>query len=154
MASLEYEQIFSRFRTKTLPYEYLDLSDTQVFEFECNWLRTTFAKPAFRKQFASISLDDDMEELTYTMSHPIDSFTDEEFLIDVASTGMICAWMQPKVYSTTNMAQTYGTTELKFYSEANHMAELAADYEKICVEFKKLIRDRGGYFNSYLRGDV
>lgn len=113
MASLEYEQIFSRFRTKVRPYEYLDLSDTQVFEFECNWLRTTFAKSAFRKQFSSLLIDDDMEEVVYILSNPLDDFSDEEFVLDVASTGMACAWMQPKVYSTTNMAQTYGTSELK-----------------------------------------
>lgn len=34
------------------------------------------------------------------------------------------------------------------------MAQLSADYKALCTEFKKLIRDRGGYFNAYLRGDV
>ena len=112
MASIDYNVIYSRFYTKVGAYDFLDLSDTQVNDFLCNWLHSSVSKPYIRELFSTLSLDDDIMRLTYEMTYPFEE-GDDEFVIEVLAQGVAIEWMTPKVRSALNTMQVFGSKEEK-----------------------------------------
>ena len=156
MASLNYDNIFSRFYTKVEAFDFLyeDISDEMMGEFQLSWLRSSVAYPYIRRLFSSISFDDENCEVNYKMNYSIDDFSDEEFVTDVLAYGMIYCWLEPKVRSITNIIQTFTSSEQKFYSQSNHLSELRALLSDAELKIRSLIRDRGYIYNAYLDGGV
>ena len=50
-------------------------------------------------------------------------------------------------------SQMYGGKEQKFYSQANHLIEIKSMLKDCKTELRKMIRDRGYIYNSYINGD-
>ena len=153
MASIEYEEVYSRFFTKVEAYDLLDsrmdMNDIRQ-EFLCNWLHAAIFNPYVRKLFKSVVMDDDSETVEYTMGYSIDEESDREYLYEILSYGMMYAWIEPKVNSITNIVQTFGTSDEKFYSQASHLAELRGLRDDVDKRLRSAIRDRGYLNNVYL----
>ena len=77
---------------------------------------------------------------------------DKLFVMDVIGYGMIVQWMMPLVFSTVNLVQMYGTSAEKFYAQANHSSVNNEVLDKAIYIQRKLIRDRGLVYNSYIDG--
>ena len=56
---------------------------------------------------------------------------------------MLIQWVRPKYNSVLNTSQFYSNSETKYYSQANHMAELENMLSDARVQLRKKIRDRG-----------
>ena len=65
---------------------------------------------------------------------------------------MVAEWLQPRYESEVNVLQLFSNTDIKFYSQANHMAELREMYHRAKNDLRKIIRDRGYISNVYLAG--
>lgn len=157
MASIEYEEIYSRFFTQVEAYDLLDSRmdmDDVRHEFLCNWLHAAISNPYIRKLFKHVSLDDDDEIIDYDMRYSIDEWSDKEFVIEVLSYGVMYAWIEPKVNSITNIVQTFGTSDEKFYSQASHLSELRGLKDDINRKLRSAVRDRGYLNNTYLDGSL
>lgn len=156
MATLNYDDIYSRFFMRVEAYDLVDehLTDDQVHTFLRNWLHASIGKPYIRRLFDEIGFDDLMNEFTYTMKYSIDEYSDEEFVIDILSMGMVIEWIEPKVNSITNIAQMFGSKEEKFFSEANHLKQLQNLRQDMRRLQRRTIADRGYIWNSYLDGDA
>lgn len=152
MASISYEEIFSRFFTKVEAYDLMDEEDDYVAELMCNWLRSAVYYPYVRKLFSSITMDDEEQTITYELKRSIDEGADKFFLIDLLSYGVAYAWVQPKVNSITNIVQNMGTSDAKFYSQAAHLSELRGLRDDSERKIRELVRDRGYLYNDYLDG--
>ncbi len=155
MASMTYEEVYSRFFTKVEAYDLLsermDIDNVRE-EFMCNWLHSAIYNPYIRKQFSSIEMDDIESSFEYTLRYSIDDSADKDFILEVLSYGMMFAWVEPKVNSITNIVQTFGTSDEKFYSQAAHLSELRALRDDMDRKVRSLIRDRGYLNNAYLDG--
>lgn len=153
MASLSYDEIFSRFYSRVEAYDFLNLSEIQMTEYLAEWLRGTIAKPFVRRNYNSLKIDNEIQTITYELSYPIDEESDEYFTIEILSLGIAIEWLEPKVNSIMNTAQMFTAKESTFYSQANHLSELRDTLNNFRKLQRQLITDRGFSYNSYLGGE-
>ena len=153
MASLLYDEIFSRFYSRVEAYDFLNLSEIQMTDYLNEWLRGAIAKPFVRRNYTSLKLDNEIQTLTYEVAHAVDSESDEYFTIEILSLGLAIEWLEPKVNSIMNTAQMFTAKESTFYSQANHLFELRETLNNFRKLQRQLIVDRGFSYNSYLGGE-
>lgn len=146
----KYETIYSRFLSRITDYEFLGLKEDVIYGMMNNWMRSAFAKPYVRRLFSTLTLDDEILEFDFVLKNPIDDESDEEFVIEIISNGMVIEWLEPKVKSTLNISQMFAGKEQKFYAQANHLSELKDMLETEKTNLRKMIRDRGYANNSYI----
>lgn len=153
MPSLNYEEVYSKFRLKAEAYDILEYRDDDVNAvFLCDWLHTSANKPYIRRLFSELKFSDTVQELTYTMKYSVDDKFDAEFITDVLGIGLVIEWLTPKINSLNNTQQVYGSSEEKFYSQTNHLNGLKELRKSLVTEQRNLIKDRGYIWNSYLDG--
>ena len=138
-----FEDIFSRFYLRVEDYKLAGLDEEVVNEMLGGYLKSVISKLFVRRLFAYVNLDTDVEEIEYELRDTWDDSSDQDFVEEMLAMGMVCEWLSPRYHSTLNTSQFFSNKEQSFYSQANHMAELKAMYEKSQTDFRKLIRDRG-----------
>jgi hypothetical protein len=153
MTSLTYEVICSRLFSKIEAYDFIELSAEDLDDFLCNWIHSSTANPYVRKLFTVLNLDDEKQTLSYEMKLSVDEASDEDFVVEVVSLGMVVAWLEPKVNSINNIAQMFGSKEEKFYSQSQHLSELRSLVNDSKKTQRRMIADRGYVWNSYLGGE-
>ena len=166
---INYTDIYSRFFLKVEGYDLFDedMSDETRDALLCSWLHSSLAKPYVNRLFSSVILidphqeeDSDTGEVTdvegtieYELKTKIDEdFGDKNFIIEVLAYGMGLCWIEPKLYSLTNILQFLGTSDEKLYSQANHITALQSLRDEMIHTQRALIRDRGYSYNSYING--
>ena len=147
----EYTDIYSRFFLRVKDYEMSGMEEKLVNEMLNGYLRSTVSKPMVRRLFQSISMDDDMEEIEYTLRESLDEDSDKDFIEEVLSLGMVCSWIDPRYHSTLLTSQFFSNSEQKFYAQSTQMNELKSMYQKVQTDLRKLIRDHG-YSLSVING--
>ena len=151
MASSEYSDIYSRFYLRVKDYEMVGLEEQLVNEMLSGYLKSTLSKPMVRRLFSSLSIDEDVEEIEYELREPLDEDSDKDFIEEVLSIGMVSEWASPRYHSTLLTSQMLSNSEQKYYSQAQHLAEMKELYHKSQTDLRKLIRDRG-YNISVMNG--
>lgn len=142
MASIEFEEIYSRFYMRVQDYEMSGLKESLVKEILFEYLRSTVSKPMVRRLFSSITIDEDIEEIEYELRNSLDEDSDNDFVEEVLSLGMMECWASPKYNSTLLTSQMFSNSEQKYYSQAAHLAEMKELLVKAQTDLRKLIRDR------------
>lgn len=155
MASINFNEIYSRFFSKVEAFDFLyeEVSAEALAAHMSEWIAATLSHPHIRKLFKTIEVNDEDGTITYEMNYEMDEYSDKQFLINVMAYGMVRAWLEPKVRSITNIVQMLGTSDGKFYSQAQHLSELRALLEDSEREIRSLIGNRGAFNNKYLDGD-
>lgn len=82
--------------------------------------------------------------ITYSMEYTIDDDSDKEFVLEILADEMLLKWIGPKVTNLTTVSQYFGTSESKFFSQSNHLAELINLRDMLERDVRSLIADRGG----------
>ena len=100
--------------------------------------------------FSSVSMEDSVQLLTFEMKHSVNEEADIQFLITALAKWMKYEWLSPQLNTVVNTAQMFAGKEEKFYSQANHIAELREMTELSYKEARDFVRDRNYIFNSYL----
>lgn len=152
MASLAYEDIYSQFYLLAEAYDLVELSNSQTSSFLCGWLHSATSEPFVRRIFSSLLLDDDMEEMKFQLKFGSNDFSDIDLVTKVLSMGMVITWLSPKINSTLNTQQVYGSKEEKWFSQASHMATLQDIQNKLITKQRSLITDYNITNNNYLNG--
>lgn len=146
-----YNDIYSRFLMKVKDYDFFNLTEADANESMRGWLTASLSKPYINRIFDSISADDEIAELEYTLSDKVNDFSDKNFVEELLGYQMVCEWLSPKVNTTTLLNQMItNSKESKFYAQANQLAqmrELLADSEN---KVRSMLRDKGYIYNSYL----
>ena len=153
MASLDYNKIYSRLFSKIEAYDFIELPEDELNDFLCNWLHSASANPYVRRLFNSFNLDDEILTISYEMKYSVDEFSDEEFITEILTFGVVVAWLEPKINSINNIAQMFGSKEEKFYSQSQHLSELRNLVNDAKKQQRRMITDRGFAWNSYLDGE-
>lgn len=153
MTSIKYNKIYSRLFTKIEAYDFIKLPEDALNEFLCDWIHSASANPNVRKLFSALTLDDELQNLSYEIKYSVDESSDAEFIIEIISMGMAIAWLEPKVESFKTIAQTYASKEEKYYSEAQHISELRGLLKDLQSRQRRMITDRSGIWNTYLDGE-
>ena len=146
-----YNDIYSRFLIKIRDYEFAGLSEPNATEQMLEWLRSALSQPYIIRIFESISADDEIAEINYTLTSSVNEYTDRNFVEELLGYAMVIAWVEPKVKTTTLLNQMVtNSKESKFYAQQSHIAqlrELLADAEN---KVRSMLRDKGYIWNSYL----
>lgn len=152
MASITYDEVFSRFFTKVEAYDLIDLTSETLSEFMCNWLRSALNYPHIHRLFSSVVADDNEKTVTFSMNYVTDETSDIEFMTELLAIGMVYSWVQPKVASITGIAQMFGTGDEKYYSQAQHLSELRGLRDDAEKRIRDMTSSRGFFKNLYLDG--
>ena len=155
MASINFNEIYSRFFSKVEAFDFLyeEASAEALAAHMSEWIAATLSHPHIRKLFKTIEVNDEDGTITYEMNYEMDEYSDKQFLINVMAYGMVRAWLEPKVRSITNIVQNFGTSDGRWFSQAQHLSELRALLEDSEREIRSLVGNRGAFNNKYLDGD-
>lgn len=146
----EYSDIFSRFLLKVTDYDLPQIDEYLVNEMMTQWLHSTLSRPYIRRLFSSIEVDDDIEEIEFELNNPTSDDEDQEFVEEVLAEGLVVQWLKPQYRSKLNTQQVYSNSEQKYYSQAPHAAEVKEMYKEAERGVRKMIRDRGTFYNGYV----
>ena len=168
-SQINYKEIYSQFFLKIEGYDIFDenISDEYREQLLCSWLHSSIGKPYVNRLFSTVTLTDPYQDedpeigeiidmdgiIEYELKNKIDEgFNDKQFIIEVLAYGMALCWLEPKVYSLTNIAQFFGTSDEKFYAQQTHLSELRNLRDDLINHQRSLIRDRGYANNTYING--
>ena len=139
-----YETIFNRFLRKIDDPELaVQLSEN------AEWVEeefTGYLHSAVAKQLKVIESD------TITFYDP-EGYIEEDlsdFEIEILALGMLVEYLTPLVNRVSNMKMILGGKEEKFFSQASHMSELRSLLSDSEIRLRKLVRDHGYEYNSYI----
>lgn len=149
--TLPYEIIFSRVRNKITDPKELSLDANDLIEIYTERLHSAVGDQRVRTLFSSISLDDEIQEITYEMDISIDETTDTDFVIEMLSSAIAIEWMLQQVNSRLYTSQMIGGKEEK--KLIDNYKPMIGRLESMRSELYRKIRDYGTHYNSYLRED-
>ena len=146
---LSYSALFSRVLNKINDPKELSLDENDLLEIYTERLHSVVGKPRVRRLFSSISLDDEIQEMTFTLNNSVDEESDKDFVLEILSLGMAIEWLQPQVDSVIHTSVMIGgKEEKKLLDNHKNMIERLDSMKK---EQNKMIRDYGYMYNSYIK---
>ena len=136
---LSYSTLFSRVLNKINDQKELSLDENDLLEIYTERLHSVVGKPRVRRLFSSISLDDEIQEMTFTLNNSVDEEADTDFVLEILSLGMAIEWLQPQVDSVIHTSVMIGgKEEKKLLDNHKNMIERLDGMKK---EQNKMIRD-------------
>lgn len=146
---LSYSILFSRVLNKINDQKELSLDENDLLEIYTERLHSVVGKPRVRRLFSSLSLDDEIQEMTFTLNNSVDEESDKDFVLEILSLGMAIEWLQPQVDSVIHTSVMIGgKEEKKLLDNHKNMIERLDSMKK---EQNKMIRDYGYMYNSYIK---
>ena len=146
---LSYSTLFSRVLNKINDQKELSLDENDLLEIYTERLHSVVGKPRVRRLFSSLSLDDEIQEMTFTLNNSVDEESDKDFVLEILSLGMAIEWLQPQVDSVIHTSVMIGgKEEKKLLDNHKNMIDRLNSMKK---EQNKMIRDYGYMYNSYIK---
>ena len=146
---LSYSTLFSRVLNKINDPKELSLDENDLLEIYTERLHSVVGKPRVRRLFSTLSLDDELQEMTFTLNNSVDEDSDTDFVLEVLSLGMAIEWLQPQVDSVIHTSVMIGgKEEKKLLDNHKNMIDRLDSMKK---EQNKMIRDYGYMYNSYIK---
>ena len=146
---LSYSTLFSRVLNKINDPKELSLDEKDLLEIYTERLHSVVGKPRVRRLFSTISLDDEIQEMTFTLNNSVDEESDKDFVLEILSLGMAIEWLQPQVDSVIHTSVMIGgKEEKKLLDNHKNMIDRLDSMKK---EQNKMIRDYGYMYNSYIK---
>ena len=146
---LSYSTLFSRVLNKINDPKELSLDESDLLEIYTERLHSVVGKPRVRRLFSSLSLDDEIQEMTFTLNNSVDEESDKDFVLEILSLGMAIEWLQPQVDSVIHTSVMIGGKEEKKVLD-NHK-NMIDRLDSMKKEQNKMIRDYGYMYNSYIK---
>ena len=146
---ISYSTLFSRVLNKINDPKELSLDENDLLEIYTERLHSVVGKPRVRRLFSSLSLDDEIQEMTFTLNNSVDEESDKDFVLEILSLGMAIEWLQPQVDSVVHTSVMIGgKEEKKILDNHKNMIDRLDSMKK---EQNKMIRDYGYMYNSYIK---
>ena len=146
---LSYSTLFSRVLNKINDPKELSLDESDLPEIYTERLHSVVGTPRVRRLVSSISLDDEIQEMTFTLNNSVDEESDKDFVLETRSLGMAIEWLQPQVDSVIHTSVMIGGKEEKRVLD-NHK-NMIERLDSMKKEQNKMIRDYGYIYNSYIK---
>jgi hypothetical protein len=131
-----YEKVYGRFLNLTTDFNLADLDDHTLNEMLKDWLHSAIVKT---RTSSDLTRDDDDEVFKNDLS---------DLDIELLAMGMRLAWLDQRINSTEYTNLFVGGKEEKFYSQANHIAELRALRADVLREMQQLYT-----YSTYIDND-
>ena len=149
---MTYEEIYSQFYSKETDHTFFTkYSKDEAYDLLRDWLHSLVGIPYIKKCFSTITLDDELMELTFELANPVDDDSDNYFVKDIFSQGLVICWMQQKVDNVVNLSVVIGGKDEK--TILNNYKTNITRLEDLKIQLRKTIRDYGYINNSYIGED-
>ena len=148
---LPYETVFSRTRGRINDPKELSLSENDLLEIYTERLHNVIGKPRVRRLFSSIVMDDEIQQIDFTLNNSVDEASDIDFVTDLFVLGMTIEWLEPQVNSILSVLDYFGTDKEKLLKSPYKTNIDRLDSLK--TELNKKIRDYGYMYNSYINSE-
>ena len=132
-----YETVYGRFLNSTTDFNLVELDDHTLNEMLKDWLHSAIVRT---RTSGDMSRDDENEAFANDLS---------DLDIELLAMGMRLAWLDQALNSTENTLMFIGGKEEKFFSQANHIAELRALRADTLREMQQLYTYSTYINNSY-----
>lgn len=132
-----YSTVYSRFLNRTTDFNLVDLDDVTLNEMLKDWLHSAIVKT---RTSSDLSHSDENEEFKNDLS---------DLDIELLAMGMTLAWLDQTLNSSELTLQFIGGKEEKYYSQANHIAELRSLRADTLREMQQLYTYSTYANNSY-----
>ena len=152
MASLSYDVIFSNFLGNITDPVLAGQAESLANEIMVEYLHKAVSSTYVRRLFSSLTLDDDIQVISFTMKKNVDDSADKDFVSTMLGKSMAVQWISPQVQSKVNIAQMFTGSTKKFYSEANHITAIRALKSDMEKELQSYILTRSSFYNDYVEG--
>ena len=137
--TLPYETIFSRTRGRINDPKELSLDENDLLEIYTERLSNVISNPRVRRLFSSLTLDDEIQQLDFTLNNSVDETADMNFVVGILVLGMTIEWLQPQVDSIMHTSVMIGgKEEKKLLDNHKNMIDRLDSMKK---EQNKMIRD-------------
>lgn len=146
--TLPYETIFSRTRGRINDPKELSLDENDLLEIYTERLNNVISNPRVRRLFSSLTLDDEIQQLDFTLNNSVDETADMNFVVGILVLGMTIEWLQPQVDSIMHTSVMIGGKEEKKLLDNNK--NMIDRLDSMKTELNKRIRDYGYMYNSYI----
>ena len=133
-----YEKVYNRFLNSTTDFNLVELDDYTLNEMLKGWLHTAIVKT---RTSSDLTARDDENEVFSNVLSDLD--------IELLAMGMRLAWLDQSLNSTENTLMFIGGKEEKFFSQANHIAELRSLRADTLREMQQLYTYSTYTNNSY-----
>lgn len=145
---LPYETIFSRSLSRIDDPKELALDSNDFVEIYTERLHNVLGDARIRRLFSSITLDDEVQEVSFELENSIDESSDIEYVCRLFVLGITIEWLSPRVDSLNYTLMMSGGKEEKMLN--NPYKLLQARLDNVKKELSKTIRDHGYLYNSYI----
>ncbi len=132
-----YEKVYGRFLNSITDFNLVELDDHTLNEMLKDWLCKSIVRT---RTSSDLSRDDELESFNVDLS---------DLDIELLALGMKLAWLDQTLGSTELTLQFIGGKEEKYFSQANHIAELRALRDDTKLEMQKLHSYNTYTNNSY-----
>lgn len=88
------------------------LDENYWLEIYTERLHSVVGKPRVRRLFSSLSLDDEKQQMNFSLNNSVDEDSDKDFVLELLSLGMAIEWLQPQVDSVIHTSVMIGGDEL------------------------------------------
>lgn len=122
-----YEVVYRRFLNRTTDFNLAELDDDTLNEMLKGWLHSAIIRVRTAGDLSKY--DDEIQQFNEDLS---------DLDIELLALGMTLAWLDQTLNSTENTLMFIGGKEEKFYSQANHIAELRNLRADILREMQQL----------------
>ena len=146
--TLPYETIFSRTRGRISDMKELSLDENDLLEIYTERLNNVISNPRVRRLFSSLTLDDEIQQLDFTLNNSVDETADMNFVVGILVLGMTIEWLQPQVDSIMHTSIMIGGKEEK--KLLDNYKNMIDRLDSMKIELNKRIRDYGYMYNSYI----
>lgn len=150
MASVNFDDIYSRFLGNITDIEFAQMDISDAYELMGEYLRKALSHPYIFRLFNQCEVHDDVLRLDYELASTVSEFADGEFVRTMLGKMMVYEWVAPKVQNTLLTNQLLSNKEQTYYQQAAHLKQLQDLQDRMFSEVRHLIQDRGYIFNSYL----
>lgn len=149
---LPYETIFSRALSRIDDPKELALDSNDFVEIYTERLHNVLGDIRIRRLFSSITLDDEVQEVSFELKNSIDESSDIEYVCKLFVLGITIEWLSPRVDSLNYTLMMFSGKEEKMLN--NPYKLLQARLDNVKKELSKTIRDHGYLYNSYINKGV
>lgn len=152
MPSLSYDEIFSNFLGNITDPVLAGQDENLANEIMVECLHKSISAVYVRRLFSSITADDEIQKLTFTMKKAVEESADNAFVSTMLGKAMAVQWITPQVQSKANIAQMFTGSTKRFFSQQAHLSELRALKADMEKELQSYILTRGSFYNGYVEG--
>lgn len=149
-----FDDVYHKFLGLVEGFDLMTLDESDAYDMMSEWLNKVLSLPKIRKLFASVSVDNTVQLVTYTLRNPIDDDFDKAFVTSLLANGMVVEWLGPRVYTDKTLRQGVFGKEQKMYAQSTQMNSILSVYNKAKATLEKDYARDQGYAAFVIKGSV